>query len=386
MGCGASVDATEDAPQAKPVPATATEVPQKQQRQCNKPSVRIADSSTCVHIVGNAPTDAMQQRKASADYQRRKTTTRREVEGDTADSKKGRRQAITAEAQDSSDQDGELTLTPKSIEVAAQITAAFQKHPLFEFLAPRLLEQCIEAMDEQQCEAGVDVITQGSAGDHFYIVSSGTFEAYVQGAGTTLQTFGKSDGFGELALLYDSPRACSVRATTVGVIFALGRRAFRQLVMQHNSGIKHGLERHLATVPMLQELPHEQLAKLADVMCLPRSNHRPLAILASPRLASPCLPSSGHASPRLALPSQRLVCDSLRRDTLELHDGEYIVQMGDAADRLFLVLSGEVVCHREGDEKELQRLSQGNFFGESVCLYGRRPSPHADWHMLSGTC
>jgi len=121
-------------------------------------------------------------------------------------------------------------------------------------------------MDEQQCEAGVDIITQGSAGDHFYIVSSGTFEAYVHGAGTTLQTFGESDGFGELALLYDSPRACSVRATTAGVIFALGRWAFRQLVMQHNSGIKHGLERHLATVPMLKELTHEQLAKLADVI------------------------------------------------------------------------------------------------------------------------
>jgi len=40
--------------------------------------------------------------------------------------------------------------------------------------------------------------------------------------------------------------------------------------------------------------------------------------------------------------------------------------MGDAADRLFLILSGEVVCHREGGEKELQRLSQGNFFGESA--------------------
>ena len=47
--------------------------------------------------------------------------------------------------------------------------------------------------------------------------------------------------------------------------------------------------------------------------------------------------------------------------------GEYIVEIGDAAECLFLVLADEVVCHRSGGDEELMRLKQGDFFGES-CL------------------
>jgi hypothetical protein len=74
---------------------------------------------------------------------------------------------------------------------------------------------------------------------------------------------------------------------------------------------------HLATVPLLKNVEAADLSRLADVMT-----------------------------------------------TADVEDGEYIVEIGDAADVLFLVLMGEVVCHREGGDKELLRLSQGQFFGE----------------------
>lgn len=41
-----------------------------------------------------------------------------------------------------------------------------------------------------------------------------------------LQALATDDGFGELALLYHSPRACSVRAVVDGVLYALDRPAF----------------------------------------------------------------------------------------------------------------------------------------------------------------
>ena len=53
---------------------------------------------------------------------------------------------------------------------------------------------------------------------------------------------------------------------------------------------------------------------------------------------------------------------------MEVEDGEYIVEMGEEAESLFLVLSGEVTCHRDGGDKELIRLKEGDFFGEVTDL------------------
>ena len=71
---------------------------------------------------------------------------------------------------------------------------------------------------------------------------------------------------------------------------------------------------------------------------------------------------------------QDLTQDEFARiaDAMELIDfaaDEYIVEKGQDADSLYLILSGEVVCHEKakGDEgaiEELMRLSSGDSFGE----------------------
>ena len=58
----------------------------------------------------------------------------------------------------------------------------------------------------------------------------------------------------------------------------------------------------------------------------------------------------------------------------EYSDGEYIITMGSEADALFIILSGEVVCHLGAGKEELMRQSAGSdsaFFGES-CLTGAK--------------
>ena len=61
---------------------------------------------------------------------------------------------------------------------------------------------------------------------------------------------------------------------------------------------------------------------------------------------------------------------------VEVSEGDYIVEMGGDADAMYIILSGEVVCHKgrgttgqpEGAEgpQELVRLGQGQVFGESA--------------------
>ena len=48
-------------------------------------------------------------------------------------------------------------------------------------------------------------------------------------------------------------------------------------------------------------------------------------------------------------------------------DGEYVVTMGDIADALFFIKSGEVACHQGDDKGDILRMKTGDVFGES-CL------------------
>ena len=167
---------------------------------------------------------------------------------------------------------------------------------------------------------------QGDPGDNFYVVTEGDLAAYIAAAGDEpIQEYQAGDTFGELALLHGSPRAASVKATTACVLWALDRRAFRALVTSHNLSSKHGIVQVLSQIPALRdpEVREEQIQALADAVTIE-----------------------------------------------DYSDGEYIITMGSEADSLFIILSGEVVCHLGAGTEELMRQSAGSdsaFFGES-CL------------------
>ena len=68
-------------------------------------------------------------------------------------------------------------------------------------------------------------VRTGQKGDYFYIIESGVFEVIVNGVAVATLESGKS--FGELALLYNTPRAATVYALTNCVVYALDRDTFR---------------------------------------------------------------------------------------------------------------------------------------------------------------
>jgi len=85
-----------------------------------------------------------------------------------------------------------------------------------ERLARNLLE--IRAPD------GAVVIAEGDVGDRFYLVAEGTLEV-IEG-GSYRRTMGPGDGFGEIALLRDTPRTATVRARDAVLVLALDRATF----------------------------------------------------------------------------------------------------------------------------------------------------------------
>ena len=64
------------------------------------------------------------------------------------------------------------------------------------------------------CEAskGEVIMKQGDEGDNFYIIDQGSVDIFVNDA--KVVTIGEGGSFGELALIYGTPRAATVTAAT----------------------------------------------------------------------------------------------------------------------------------------------------------------------------
>ena len=222
----------------------------------------------------------------------------------------------------------------------ASIRQGLVKNDIFASLTTDQVDFLVKGFKMMNFEAGEVVIKQGEKGDHFYIVSSGEFEATLaQENAKVVATYRGGDSFGELALLYNSPRAATVTCTQRGKAWVLERKRFRRVMVQTASAaLGQRTEIFLKSVPILSGLTDAQRATLADQM-------------------------------------EELTCS----------DGEHVMRQGDVADALYFVKRGQLMCWqgtdsvhegKAGGEEKVRRSStdsgvvevnQGEVLGES-CL------------------
>ena len=72
----------------------------------------------------------------------------------------------------------------------------------------------------------------GDDGQHFVVVRSGEFGVYLKQVGDTpMHKYKPGGSFGELALLYNKPRAATIKCRSVGVLYQLARNTFRGVLI-----------------------------------------------------------------------------------------------------------------------------------------------------------
>ncbi len=95
----------------------------------------------------------------------------------------------------------------------------------------------VDAFESKRVAAETFVIRQGESGDNFYIVESGSLDIYVKNASGVEARVGSPLGpgsyFGELALMYNTPRAASIKASSDCVIWAIDRASYRGIVVYY---------------------------------------------------------------------------------------------------------------------------------------------------------
>ncbi|KAJ1641062.1 cyclic nucleotide-binding-like protein [Pavlovales sp. CCMP2436] len=218
---------------------------------------------------------------------------------------------------------------PKSREERAFLKSAVAGIFLFSDLHSSLLDEVIDAMEKKHIAAGQRVIAQGDTADFFYVVESGTYRVIKDGKVLSKEYSG-SGYFGEIALMYQSPRTATVEASLGGVVWALDRQVFRHTVTTAKAARVAVSQESLSKVKILSTVTIAERARLGDAL---------------------------------------VAC--------EFNDGDTIIKQGAYGDNLFIVEEGLAIAYidiAKGDaggsfkKKEVFRHTAGDYFGERALL------------------
>ncbi|RKP12987.1 cyclic nucleotide-binding-like protein, partial [Piptocephalis cylindrospora] len=243
---------------------------------------------------------------------------------------RGRRVSVSAESMAPSADDEFVKIDiPKSNDQRARIHSAISKNFLFRSLDDEQAKDVVDAMAEKPVHAGEVVIQQGGVGDYFYIVETGALDVYVSKAGPADRGVKVTDyvaggSFGELALMYNAPRAATIVATADSVLWALDRVTFRRILMERTSRKRRMYENFLEEVPLLISLEPYERHKIADAL-----------------------------------------------ESIVFQDGEEVVIQGGEGDRFYMIESGRANVSQtdpSGQVHHLIGLSKGDYFGELALL------------------
>ncbi len=128
----------------------------------------------------------------------------------------------------------------------------------------------LDAIEERKCKAGEAVITEGEQGDNMYVVESGQLTCTKIFKGNTEPTFLKEyqpgEGFGELALLYNAPRAATITAKNEAVVWSLDRSTFNHIVKDAANRKREKYDAFLSSVKILSSMDPYERGKLSDAL------------------------------------------------------------------------------------------------------------------------
>jgi CRP-like cAMP-binding protein len=118
---------------------------------------------------------------------------------------------------------------------------ALGRAPLFKDLSRAELVELAKVTEDLEVEEGKVLAREGEIGQEFFVIVDG--EVSVSKGGQEIRRLSSGDFFGEIALVWDSPRrTATVTAATPLRFFVLTRQSFRSLISRQPEIEKKVLE------------------------------------------------------------------------------------------------------------------------------------------------
>jgi cGMP-dependent protein kinase 1 len=223
----------------------------------------------------------------------------------------------------------------------------------------------VDAFESESVPENNFVIRQGDPGEKFYVVQSGTLDIYVRGAGGDAKVgnqLGPGSCFGELALMYNTPRAASIKSVAPCVIWAIDRTTYRGILVYYkylrNSQYMEFLRKVVIKDKPLGAIMNEGMYLV----------HTDLLMIAVHFfLFFPNRTTVKWGFYKLAELEKMTV--SLEREQYEA--GETIIRQGNTGDHFYIIADGSVGVFKTdaaGKETKVSVLKQGAYFGEKALL------------------
>jgi len=200
---------------------------------------------------------------------------------------------------------------------------------MFANLEEKEKEIIVNAMEEKAVKAGTWIIRQGDDGNELYVLDEGKLECFKQfnknEEAKLVKTYVPGESFGELALLYNAPRAASIQAVTDSVLFALDRPTFNNIVKDAEIRRRERFEKTLSKIELLESMDPYERSKVADAAV-----------------------------------------------TVRHKAGDYIIKQGEAGDKFYFIEEGTAQATKllkgKNEPEVVYNYEEGDYFGELALL------------------
>jgi len=238
-----------------------------------------------------------------------------------------RRLGVSAEVPDENEAANyQKVVIPKTAEVRRALESVMCKNVLFAHLDPDEKTDVFDAMAPLERGPGETVIEQGEDGDNFYVIESGEVDVYVNNA--YVLSIKEGGSFGELALIYGTPRAATVIAKTHVKLWCIDRATYRRLLMGSTMRKRKLYDEFLSKVQILADLDKWERANVADAL-----------------------------------------------ERCDFEAGTHVVEQGQPGDEFFIIVEGEAdVLQKRSDDapyENVGHLTSSDYFGEIALLLDR---------------
>mmetsp|Transcript_38933 Transcript_38933/g.121625 ORF Transcript_38933/g.121625 Transcript_38933/m.121625 type:complete len:403 (+) Transcript_38933:68-1276(+) len=180
------------------------------------------------------------------------------------------RQSVSAEAYGNWNKKKAFTAPrhAKTEEQKDRLNQTLQKSFMFSELETQDMETILMAMKEVTFESGKKVITEGENGDYLFVIEKGSLDCIkvIEGAEKVVKTCVPGDVFGELALLYNCPRAATVVAKDNCVCWELDRESFCHIVKDAAMKRRNKYDSFLKNVALISSLGDYERSQIADAL------------------------------------------------------------------------------------------------------------------------
>uniref|UniRef100_A0A7S3IRJ4 cAMP-dependent protein kinase regulatory subunit n=1 Tax=Strombidium inclinatum TaxID=197538 RepID=A0A7S3IRJ4_9SPIT len=244
---------------------------------------------------------------------------------------KTQRMGVSAEVYGEHNKKGDFKpkIVPKSEESRTKLQNRLLQAFMFTALEEKEFKIVVDAIEEVQGSPGEAIITEGDHGDCMYVLEKGSLKCTKVFTGNTEPTFLKEyvpgEGFGELALLYNAPRAATITSTTDYVIWKLDRDTFNHIVKDAASKKREKYDNFLQSVEILNTMDPYERSKLGDAVI-----------------------------------------------EQKYKKGDYIITEGEEGSTFFLISEGEAIATKtleDGQQpQKVKEYSRGEYFGERALL------------------